>query len=222
MMQNTPETQKRLSQLGRGNRPKQIPKKGYSAFVRVMRLALPLAAVAIIGLLLSWPRIEKRLEPAPEKTAIPAQTVGQNELIKARFESRDEKNQPFTVTADRAVQSANDPSIVLLEKPAADITLSNGAWLAAQAEKGAYRQKAEQLLLQGNVKLFHDQGYELVTEKLLVNLKNRQAWSDQPVYAQGPAGTLQASGMKGQEDSGTLIFTGPVHLTLNRAIAGIE
>ena len=216
----TSESQSRLTHLGQDKNAKPHG-KGYSIFVRFLRLALPLLAVGIIGLLLSWPRIEETLTTLPDEVIIP-DTVGQNELIKPRFESTDEKNQPFTITAKRAVQSKRDPSVVLLENPMADITLQTGTWMAAQAEKGAYRQNSERLLLQGGVKLFHDNGYEVTTEKLLVNLKNREAWSDHPVYGQGPAGTLEATGMQAHAETDHLIFTGPAKLTLNRAIEGIE
>lgn len=212
---------KTFSQLGTTETHASLPGKGYTRFVRIMRLALPLVAIGIIGLLLSWPRVEKTLAPIPAQAVVP-KTVGKNELVNPRFQSTDENSQPFSITAKRAVQSARDPSVVLLEDPTADITLKNGTWLAAEAQRGAYRQNADRLLLQGKVKLFHDQGYEMQTEKLLVNLKSREAWSDEPVYGQGPAGTLQASGMQAMADADQLIFTGPVKLVLNRAIKGIQ
>ncbi len=218
-MDDRPE--KRFSQLGQTGQKKSSSGKGYSYFVRVMRLALPLVAIGIIGLLLSWPRVEKALAPIPVAAVVP-KTVGKNELVNPRFESTDEKNQPFTITAKRAIQSARDPSVVLLENPVADITMNSGAWMAAEAERGAYRQNADRLLLQGKVKLFHDKGYELKTEKLLLNLKSRDAWSDEPVSGQGPAGTLEATGMQADAVTDRLIFTGPVKLVLNRAIEGLE
>ncbi|MCB9990332.1 MAG: LPS export ABC transporter periplasmic protein LptC [Rhodospirillales bacterium] len=212
---------KRFTQLGRTGTQRRLPGKGYSKFVRFMRLALPLVAIGIIGLLLSWPRVEDTIKAVPKETLVP-QTVGKNELVNPRFESTDGKSQPFTITAKRAVQSARDPSVILLETPMADILMNDGAWMAAESEHGAYRQDSERLLLEGKVKLFHDRGYEMKTEKLLVNLKDREAWSDMPVYGQGPAGTLEATGMKAESGSSQLIFTGPVRLVLNRSITGIE
>ena len=212
---------KRFSQLGRTPRSPGLPGKGYTTFVRVMRLALPLVAIGIIGLLLSWPRVEETMAPIPKEAVVP-KAVGKNELVNPRFESVDNKEQPFSITAQRAVQSARDPSVVLLEAPVADITLTNGTWLAAQAERGAYRQNADRLLLQGKVRLYHDEGYEMTTDKLLVNLKSREAWSDEPVFGQGPAGTLQASGLQAHAGDQQLVFTGPVKLVLNRKVEGLQ
>lgn len=198
------------------------PAHRYSRFVRGARVALPLIAAGVVGLLFAWPRLQPVVEAIPREAALPQeQQVGRNELLNPRFESRDDKDQPFTITASRAIQSANDPQLVLLDKPMADIALQDGAWLAVQAEKGSYRQEEEKLLLEGAVKLFHNDGYEMKTEKMLVHIKTREAWSDQPVHAQGPAGTLDATGLTANGGTGKLIFTGPAKLVLNRAVKGL-
>lgn len=193
----------------------------YSRFVRTMRLALPLAAAAIIVLLLSWPRIEKTMETASGAALPPPPAAAQNELLAPRFESADSENRPFTVTADRAVQSARESDLVLLDRPRASILLRDGVRLSAEAEKGSYRQKEGRLLLQGRVRLLHDGGYTAETEKVLVSLKERKAWADLPVSGQGPAGTLQASGFQADSGAGTLVFTGPARLVLNRTLGGL-
>lgn len=212
------QQKKRLSHLESAQRKTQG--KGYSRFVRTMRLMLPLAAAGLIGLVIAWPDVEDTFEAIPKENILP-QNIGQNELINPEFKSRDEKAQPYVVTASRAFQSARDMNIILLETPEADITLNSGAWLAAKADDGVYRQEAENLILNGNVRLFHDKGYEMTTERMLVDLLNRKAVSDRPVYGQGPAGTIEASGFQAVSDTNHLIFTGPVKLVMNRNIEGL-
>lgn len=215
------EKSQRLIHLHSFDRKVKIPGKYYTKLVQSLRLILPLIAISIIGLLMAWPSVKDTMEPIKQETVLP-QTIQKNELINPRFQSEDSKKQPFTITAARAVQSAHDSEVVILEKPMADITLNNGTWIAAEAERGAYRQEVERLLLEGHVKLFHDQGYQLETEKLMVNMKTREAWSDVFVHGQGPAGTLSAQGgLLANEGSGILIFQGPVKLVLNRAIEGL-
>lgn len=208
----------RLSQLGAGRRPGNS--RLYSRYVRFLRLALPLIAIGIIALIMTWPRIENTMEPIKKEAVIPL-TVGKNEVISPRFESRDEKQQPYRITADLAVQSPTNQDIVFLEKPAADITLNSGAWLAVKADKGAYRQHDERLLLEGAVEIFHDAGYRLLTEKMLVNMQTGRVFSETPVHANGPAGTLNAAAMEGNNTDGLLIFKGPARLVLNRKIKGL-
>lgn len=195
--------------------------RGHSRLVRALRLLLPLAAVGIVGLVVSWPRVEERLAPPPQNPAATPQTVGHNELIDPRFESEDQQNRPFTVTAARAVQSSTNPDIVFLEQPAGTMRLDNGATLTAQAVKGAFDQKAETLLLEGDVTMDHDNGYRFVTEKLRVDLGPRTAWADTLVRGDGPDATLRATGVKADIGQGEIIFTGPATLTLRRALNGL-
>lgn len=198
------------------------PGKIYSRVVRGLRVALPLVAAGIAGLLMAWPRVETTMETVPREAVFPNDpAVGANELLNPRFESRDRKDQPYTVTASRAMQSATDPKLILLEKPMADITLKNGTWIAAEAAKGSYRQEEETLLLEGHVRLFHDDGYELLTEKMLVNIGVEEAWSDVPVRVRGPAGTIDATGLTASGPEQKLIFTGPAKLVLNRSVKGL-
>jgi lipopolysaccharide export system protein LptC len=193
----------------------------YSKFVRFMRLFIPLVAVGIIGIVMAWPNVDNSFAPIP-KEAVAPQTIGKNELLNPRFESEDDRKQPFTITALKAVQSSTDSDVITLEKPMADITLKNKAWLSAEALQGTYRQNDERLVLKGSVRLFHDHGYEMKTEELVIDLKTNKAWSTTPVYGQGPSGTLRANkGMSVDLNEGKLIFNGRVNLVLNRNIEGL-
>lgn len=217
--ENNPNKE-RLSQLHARRSEKKAAGKFYSRFVRFMRLFLPIIAIGIIAVLMAWPDAEKIMSPIPKEAILP-QTIGKNEVISPRFESKDDKQQPFTITAERAVQDTKDPDIVFLERPAADITLQSGAWLAITSLKGAYRQHDERLLLEGNVELFHDAGYQFQTEKLLVNLDTGKAFAETAVEGSGPAGTLSATAMQANNAEGILIFKGPAKLVLNRSIKGL-
>ncbi len=201
----------------------QTPRRGgglsYTRFVRWMRFLLPMAALAILAVLVAWPDM-KDVAVSVEAVDVTS-TPGQTELVSPRFESQDDDEQPFTITASRAIQSQFRDDLVILEAPLADMTLKDGAWVAAEAKEGAYMQEKRKLVLQGNVKLFHDRGYEMRTEKLHVDLARKVAWSDVPVNGHGPAGTIEAAGMRAQTEDGVLIFTGPAKVVLIRALEGL-
>ena len=212
--------QARRMRLSRLKKSRTSHSHAYSRFVRWMRLMLPLAALGIVTVLFIWPDMrDEVLVSIRDRTGI-AQTIGKNEMIKPRFESKDRKKQPYTITARRAIQGKSDDALVLLEKPVADMLLNNGNWIALEADKGAYRQDTQKLLLQGKVRLFHDRGYQIETGQLHIDLKDNATWSETDIYGQGPEGTLEAKGMKGYGENGHLVFTGPARLVLNRSIKG--
>jgi lipopolysaccharide export system protein LptC len=220
-IRDEPARKNRLKQLSSTNKSTSKINQKHTKIVRFLRIILPLIAIAIVGTLLSWSSLEKTMETIPDHSILP-KTIGKNELIEPRFESEDDKKQPFIITAKRAFQSDKDQEIIFLEAPEAEITLNDGAWLAIESNHGAYKQNDERLLLEGLVKLFHDAGYQMETEKLKVNLKNKKAWSETKVSGQGPAGSLLAdNGMTIDTETGIIIFKGPAKLILNRKIKGL-
>lgn len=208
------QSQERLERLSRRPTKKAQNNTRHSAFIRRMRIVLPLIAGVIIAILFAWHSFQNSVIPTLEDAVEIPKSVGKNELINPRFESIDKKQQPYTITAERAVQEKNNENLVILEKPDGDMMLKDGAWVALRADQGAFRQDSQQLFLKGAVEIFHDLGYQLKTEQLHINIKNHTAWSDVDIYIHGPKGTLEARGLKANSESEHLIFTGPARLVL--------
>lgn len=190
---------------------------GYSRFVRWMRILLPVAALVIIAVLFTVTGFrEKPVIPTQEEAKVPP-SVGKNELLNPHFESVDQKEQPYFIDADRAVQGEKEESLVLLENPRGEMKLSSGQKAYMQAKSGAYRQDTNRILLEGDVKLSHDNGYALQTQKLDVDLKGNFASSDLDVLVTGPDGRIEAKGLQADGETGDLIFAGPAKMTIRGA-----
>ena len=207
----------RLERLAASGQNKGDYNPYYSVFIKWMRLALPLAALAIAALVFAWQSFDDPGVITAQNTDKDApKTIGKNELLNPRFESTDEKNQPYTITAKRAVQGQVNEDLIVLEEPVADIKLTSGNWVAIKAVQGAFTQNNQQLLLRGDVTMLHDRGYEMTTEQLHIDIENKTSWTDTDVNAHGPEGTLSAKGLKGDAISSHIVFTGPAKLVLTR------
>ena len=207
---NTPRTD-RLSSLSIPENRMTGLNRRYSAFVKSLRFILPLAAVAMTVIVITWDE-GKNIEPMKKEDLIPSSQNIQNELIAPVFNSVDSKEQPFNVSADRAVQNRQNPDLVELDKPVADLTTTNGARIDADAATGLYEQKTQKLNLSGNVRLKHSDGYTLSSEEMRIDLATQKAFSGRDVHVEGPDGTLDATGLEGDANAGTLIFTGPAKI----------
>jgi lipopolysaccharide export system protein LptC len=197
-------------------------RQGYSLFVRILKYTLPLAALAIVGLLFSRlntttnPQLQNlAASPESEKT-----TPGQIELVQPKYEGVDEQGRPYTVTADKAVRAVNEPDTVLFTTPMASITLSDDSWLATQAKTGTFDHKTEILDLKDGVSLFHDSGYGLQTPELRIYLKQKTARAPKPVQGQGPAGTLTARDLSVLDGGNLIVFGGPAKVTFFKLPGG--
>jgi len=185
-----------------------------STSVRKLRLALPLVAGAIVVFMFLWSDMES-VAPPQRKEKVAPQSVGRNELINPKFESEDSSQQPYTITATKAFKDADD--LIKLDKPVADISLKDNAWLAIQSDEGEYESVKQQLMLQGHVKLFHDQGYEMITDKVDIDMVSKTAVSKTPVSGHGPIGNIKATGMSADGKTGIVTFQGPATLILNQS-----
>ncbi len=188
---------------------------GYSRFVAFMRWLLPIGAVALAAALIAWPYIESRDEGFTLMMSdLEVDDAGRLVMDNARFLGTDDKGQPYTVTAIAAWQDPNEDEIINLETLQGDITLQSGAWIAISAATGRYDRPAERLILEHDVSVFTDEGYELHTDVAEFDLSQGTGWGDKPVSGQGPAGLLEAQGFRLSEGDGKIHFVGPVHMTL--------
>lgn len=186
-----------------------------SKWVRLMRLVLPVVALSIVVVLMVWSDHEAPLKPVPREEISP-QTVSRNELVNPKFQSEDNDAQPYTITADKATQNADDMDMILLDKPVADMSLKSGNWVAVKADQGAYNQKSGLLRLNGSVQVHHDTGYELRSEHLDMDIDEQTLQSDRAVTGHGPAAEITAQGLEADGKTDTLTFKGPAKLILRQ------
>jgi lipopolysaccharide export system protein LptC len=187
----------------------------HTRFVGLMKLLLPALAIAIIALIVAWPEGDGgRKRFRVDYATGPSQDAETLRMIRPRFTGVDGEGRPFTVTAEVATRVAPQSNLVDLDKPEADITLANGAWVALKASEGTYNQATHELELRRQVDLFHDAGYEFHTTEAFLGLKDGTARGDKPIEGQGPFGRLTAQGFRILDRGGIVIFTGRSKLLL--------
>jgi len=187
----------------------------YSRFVVLMRVALPVSAAAIVALVIAWPQLTQK--PKGFRLGVSKITIhdtGGQQIINPRFSSTDSNQRPFNLTADTAFQQKDDPNLVDLAFPKADLTAKAGTWMAISAETGMFNRQSEVLDLKGAISLFHDSGYELKTTVAQIDMAAGTAKGDVPISGHGPGGTVNGAGFRILERGKTMIFTGKSKMIL--------
>jgi len=182
----------------------------YSRVVGVLRWALPLAVLLGLVMLVVWPMLGAKKMKTIVAEAIPNLVVENLHLT-----GLDAKNQPYSLTAAKALQAANVKNLIDLEKPQGDITLSSGAWLAGKAQYGRFDQLNKHLWLGGDVQLYHDQGYQFTTSEAQVDLGQNLAWGEQPVLIQGAFGEIRGQGFRVLDEGNVIVIKGHAQARLN-------
>jgi lipopolysaccharide export system protein LptC len=184
-----------------------------------MKLLLPTIALGMIGLIFFWPQMKVK----DTRFSIDFKNIQNSDsedlnMINAHFIGTDEKNQPFSITADMAKTIIMDGTIIELEMPKADIGIDDGSWFAVIANDGIYNQKSQTLELAGDVNLFHDSGYEFNSPKVIIDLNRGVASSDEIINGQGPFGNVTAEGFLLGKNNNQFLFTGKSKLVVKLGV----
>ncbi|GEM_PF-1051884 len=208
----------RMALLLRQNRRILHDTHKYTRFVQYMRVILPLMALVIIVLLLLWPQFGGKTNYVTSVSVLDnpdfEKDVQENRLVTARYENVDSKNRPYVIEAEEATQNQDNPDLIMLKFPKATLTQTDLSKVFIQSMDGLYRQESQTLNLSGSVYFTRSDGYTLKTDKISGNIKQGSAKTDEPVFIEGPAGTLDATGMRIENEGSRVIFTGPVLMRL--------
>ncbi len=212
----------RLSRLSDNSARSKSDFTKYSRFVRIMRLALPLAAVIIVAVLFIRVSMEeKNIEPIKQNSPeIKEQHIAKNELLNPKFESMDKDNNPYEITAERAVQGEINKDLIMLDRPVGVISMNKGTNITMSSDTGAYRQDTGRFFLQGNVFLQHDDGYSLRSSEAHIDLKQNFAWTEKDVQGGGDDLSIVSKGVSANGKTGEIIFVGPAKLILKDGFGG--
>ena len=187
----------------------------YSRLVSLLRYLLPILAIGLLALVAIWPQIHRGVDGFRLQTLkLDPSEVSTLRMSNARYQGVDERNRPYVLDADGAVQNPRDKNFVALEGPRANLTLENGAHVSIAAETGVYDGGGQTLDLMGTVRVRRDDGYVFETELARVNLKTGVVDGNDPVRGHGPGGTVEAEGFRVLQKGEMVEFKGKSRVLL--------
>jgi len=187
----------------------------YSQFVSLMKRALPVAAGAILLVIVIYallPRASERITLTAERTGLIKNDLT---MIKPRLTGTDDDGNPFVITAETAVQDPKHLHQAHMTKIEADMTTDKGGWLNATAEGGFFDMDTSMLKLTHGIAVYSDSGYELHTENVDVDLKKGLFRGPGAVTGHGPFGTMRADRFEADRVKQLLHLYGNVHMTFS-------
>src|SRR5215510_7321296 len=186
-----------LRRIAPQSKPSARLKARHGRSVRVLKVALPLVVLATVGSVSYW-WLESRgtmidptaLQQMPGTGTSNAQVTVQD----VKYDGKDDKGRPFTITAAAASHKDGDDRHIALKKPMADLVLNSGSYVALTAKDGLLDRNTDIITLDGDVTLFHDNGLSFQTSSATIHLKDKTAEGDQPVEGQNGKGELTSEG----------------------------
>lgn len=167
----------------------------YSRLVTWMKVALPLAAVALVAVIFLSARDRGDLSDIFTAEELARLGAGMR-LDNPRFAGVTEAGEPFVVRADWALPDSAMPRIVDLEKPRGEIQLNDGRTIEVAAASGRLDRRRETATLTGGVTLETSDGHRIETGRVRVDFEARTANAPGPITAEGPRGSVEAGSMR--------------------------
>ena len=197
---------------------------GYSSMVRVLKWAFPIVGILLVGsvfLLSNATKLSKLIDEIDGPIAELA--VGQR-ITNPNFSGVTKSGDAFSITAEWALPDGPKPSKVELSKPRTTINFQNGGTMRTTSGLGALDLKSSEATLSDGVNLRTTDGYTATSTSVEIDFQTGNVYSEGPVFAQGPVGSIQAGTMtltqnldQNQSGNAVLMFNNGVKLIYNPA-----
>lgn len=187
----------------------------HSRFVSMMKVVLPLGAMALLVIVLFYSGIfdsRDRLDISFREIS-----TFNNDLrmVSPRITGLDKSGMPYLLTADTATQAKDQPSHVALDNVQADLKLSGDTdWVSLISTAGMLDTETEVLDLRQKIDIYTSSGYEFHATSARVDFRNGTVVSDTPVHGHGPMGTLRADRMTAHNGERKIRFNGHVKVLI--------
>lgn len=193
------------------------PGGAYSTFVALAKIALPIAALALLATLFLFAR---RIDP---DAAIPFAQVDVEQYAREQrigtpeFAGVTADGTVISMSADLARPDPETPGRMTAEGLAVDFTAPDGSTVTARAGFGAVDSAAATMMMTGAVWIETSTGYRIEAEGFSAALDVTDIRSDGPVTAEGPGGHIEAGSVRVSQSAAdpnayVLVFNGGVRL----------
>ena len=185
----------------------------YSRVVRILKIALPLTALAILSVLFI---LAEQLDP---DAAIPYADVDVEQLLREQgitnpsFGGVTEAGDRIALKAERLQSDQGGGDAMTAAVLTGAMEFATGRRVDIDAPKGLYDAGANRVELTGGVRLDGSDGFRVETDRVAIDLTTGEGETG-PIVAEGPPGRLTAGSMAlvGAEDGNILVFQGGVRL----------
>ena len=181
-----------------------------SRFARVLGFGAVLLGLGTVGIFLLQSGFFETLKPAQPT---PVETIAHEGVLNGtgtKVTGYDDKNNPFAVTAQKALQDKGQSKLVHMEDVTGVLTRANGKPINVRSETALYNSDTRAMTLNGKVVVSQPGHYVAHMATADVDLKAQSLKSNQAVTVDIGGGTVEADMMDVLPGGDHVIFRGHV------------
>lgn len=184
----------------------------HSRLVRTLKIGMPLLALAIVAgfVIVTW--VARSL---PGDVSVQSLHLDDGRVVMEdpRLSGFDRSGRPYTMVADRAIQSLNGGGVDL-EGVRANVTVSSDSTADITAVRGHYDQDGDKLRLADGITVETSNGMTIDLKEASIDLSAGDLKSTQPVSIKMPSQTIQSGTLSVGGGGKRLTFGDGVKMTL--------
>lgn len=164
--------------------------------VRVLKWAFPVVGIVLIGSIFLLSNANKLSEISEfiEDGPLAELAIGQR-ITNPNFSGVTKSGDAFTINADWALPDGARPTKIDLSKPRTTINFQDGRTMRTVAGLGALNVRTNEAVLSDGVSVRTTDGYTATSTSVEINFKTGNLYSEGPVVAEGPLGSIEAGAM---------------------------
>lgn len=186
----------------------------WDAFIRFMRLVLPVGAIILGVITVLWPYIEDKEVSFTLSTDDVAKGDSSIRMMNMHYVGTDAVDRLFHIEAASGLQDSPSAPRITLNDIRAEMALDDTGPATVTAQTGIYRVDDATLSLVGGVQMITGNGYALDMAGAEVNLRDHIAVGQGQITGRAKLGTLAASQVTIFADEEEGIFEGGVKLRI--------
>jgi lipopolysaccharide export system protein LptC len=183
----------------------------YSRFVEIVKLVLPLTAVALVLLVFGYSMFTRQPESLTLTFADLARLGGDRVVTNPTLTFTDEDSRAFVVKATRAKQLDGQSELWRLENIRGRMNKPVGPGYNLTSTHGVLNTKSEVMDLEGAIAVKSDDGYAFYATSARVDMQAGEVTSTSAVHGAGPTGSIEAESFLLRDRGQQLSFVGNVH-----------
>lgn len=179
-----------------------------------LKIALPVAAVAVLGTIIIWPLAaaqEFSFLLAKDKVEMATERL---RIDRAEYRGETARGEAFVISAGGAVQRSSALPIVELTDLKARLKMADGP-ATVTAPAGRYFIETDKLQITGPVRLDSAAGFSLDSATVDIDLNARTVVTREPVTGVLPIGRFTANSLSADIQGRNVVLDGGVHLRIN-------
>ena len=186
----------------------------YSTIVAWLKVALPLAALALLSTLFLLSRTPDPDAALPYTDLDVEQLLREQRLSRPRFAGTLDDGREVTLVGDTAASAVDDPNTIAMTAVESRVILSEESELLLTADQGDFFMGQQLIVLEGSVHALTTQGYQMDTGQATFAMDTLHLVAPGAVVLTAPGLLIEACAMEmiGPEGAVFLSFTGGVRL----------